>query len=177
MKPGQKTCILDAERDTLTCKEADGSDKMYDMSNISLLSKESRDIKESKMREIINVGKRCFDSGKCTSPVNVTVFQLESCPACKAHAAMIGNVRALVSIAKIPVTFTTKDARKHIDEFKALGCNGAPCVAMSVGNGETKKIYDGTRGEIGILSDMFGIPNPLYYKVDLKTEKPRRLMS
>ncbi len=169
-----KSCKWDPESNTLTCKERDGTWKRYGISG-SILSMESKQIKDTKIDEMIKIGKRCFDTGACKDPVKITMFKLDSCPACAAHDPVIHGVGKKLSDAGIPVNVSSVDARDHLDEFKAMKCNATPCVTMQVGGKKGRKIYEGTRAEIGVISEILGISNPLF--TDIRKAKPRRLIA
>jgi hypothetical protein len=174
MKKGQRSCILDTERNVLACKEPGGSWKQYDVAG-SLISAESKQIKEKNLDDLVSAWQRCRDAGKCSDPVRLRVFKIDSCPACQAHGRSMDHVVNAVSKAGIPLTIEERDARDHISDFKRLRCNGTPCVSMAVGSGRERKIYEGNKGEIGIVSAIMGVRNPLYYKMDLSKEIPKNL--
>jgi len=162
------------DRNTLTCNESGGTKKQYDISG-SLVSVESKKIKDKNVGDLVSAWKQCNDTGKCNVPVSLRVFKIDSCPSCRSHAQSMKNVVSVLSSAGIPIDVVEKDARANIDDFKKFGCNGTPCVIMSSGKGKDRKIYEGNRGEVGIISDIMGVRNPLYYNVDVSKEKPKNL--
>jgi len=160
MNDGQKACVLDTNTNMLTCVEPDGSMMQYNMAAVP--SSKSLEIKKSALDELINRGKKCIDSGKC-EPIKATFFSLDSCGHCKSHSSILNNVDNILNNAGIPFELTKKNAREHIDEFKKIKCNGTPCVTVNRG-GEEMKLYEGNKGEIGVIADLLGLPNPLFKK-------------
>ena len=173
-KTQNKKCVLDTGKNILKCKENDGSWKWYDVS-ASMLTSESKHVKEDSVNDMINIGRKCFSSGKCKDLPVVTVYKLNSCPACKAHDAIVNNIKTSLDDANIPITIHSVDARENISKFKALKCKGTPCVSMKVGEGKEKKIYEGNRSEISAIAEIFGLPNPLFN--DIKNKMPKRLIT
>jgi glutaredoxin len=172
-KTTTKMCKWDLDQNVITCKEKDGSWKRYDL-NVESLSGESKRIKEEKIAQMMAIAKGCYDKGKCKNPVELTMFELESCPACKAHKPVVENISARFARANLPIHVNVVPAKKNIDRFKAAGCNGTPCVVMETGKGD-KILYEGNHGEIGAMAEILGLPNPLF--TDLTKEKPKRLIS
>jgi len=162
------------DRNTLKCEESNGAWKKYDVSG-SLMSVESKKIKEKHIDDLVTTWKRCQDTGKCVDPVRIRVFKIDSCPSCRAHAQSMKNVINALSSGGVHLDVEEVDARGNIAGFKKLGCNGTPCVSMDTGNGRDRKIYEGNRGEVGIISEIMGIKNPLYYDVNVLNEKPKNL--
>lgn len=162
------------DRNTLKCEETNGAWKQYDVSG-SLMSIESKKIKEHDVADLAMAWKRCQDDGTCSDPVRIRVFKIDSCPSCRSHSQSMKNVIKVLSSAGVHPGITEVDARENLAEFKKLGCNGTPCVTMNVGNGKDRKIYEGNRGEVGIMSEIMGIKNPLYYDVNVLNEKPKNL--
>lgn len=175
MDQTQNTCIIDVDKNVIRCQERDGTWKSYEIGNPTL-SKNSMKIKKKKMDDLAKIGKNCYGSNKCVDPVTLTVFKIDSCPACKSHEKVLSNIEKIFSDAKVPVRIVEKDARKNIDEFEAIGCNGTPCTSIQVGNKDRIKLYEGNKGEIGVISDVLGVPNPLYYDVNIEGMEPRRLV-
>jgi hypothetical protein len=173
-KTPQKKCMLDSEKNVLKCKETDGSWKWYDVS-ASMLTSESKRVKDDSIKDMVNISSECFSSGKCKDSPVITVYKLSSCPACKAHDAIVNNMKTIFDDANIPITIRSVDARENIGTFKALKCKGTPCVSMKVGERKEKKIYEGNRSEISAIAEIFGLPNPLFN--DIKNTVPKRLMT
>ena len=170
----QRSCILDVDRNTLECKEPNGNWKQYDVGD-SLVSVESKKIKEKNVADLVETWKQCRDSGECARSVRIRVFKIDSCPSCRSHSQSMKNVVNALSSAGVRLDVDEKDARENIGDFKRLGCNGTPCVAMTVENDRERKIYEGNHGEVGIISNIMGVKNPLYYNVNVLNENPKNL--
>ena len=155
------SCVFDKNENKLRCVEPDGSMIEYNIG--TLPSPRSMKMKQTAINELLQQGKACFDSGKCKEPIETTFFSLESCGHCASHTEVLKNVEQFFKEASIPFTITKKNARKHLDEFKTIACNGAPCVAIKKG-GTQVKLYEGNKGEVGVIADMLGLPNPLFIK-------------
>lgn len=158
MKEGKRSCELDASSGMLKCIDPDGTVVFYRMESVP--SDRSLEIKHSMIDDLVNKGRKCFDDGTC-SPIHATFFSIESCPHCTDHALILDNVQHIFKKAGIPFQLTKKNAREHLTEFKALKCNGTPCVAIDR-DGTQEKLYEGNKGEIGTMADLLGLPNPLF---------------
>ncbi len=106
------------------------------------------------------------------------MFKFDKCPACQSHEKVMNNLIKTFKDNEIPINVSFDDIfddKKNLKEFKKIGCNATPCVAIRVGNNSLEKVYQGNMQEIGALSDIVGIKNPLYYKLS-KKDKPKRLI-
>ena len=156
-----RSCVLDNDNNVLKCVEPDGSIVEYDMTIRP--SSRSMEIKKNAIDMLLQKGKSCFDSGKCKDSIDATVFTLDSCGHCAAHSSVLNNVERLFKEASIPITITKKNARENLNEFNDLKCNGAPCVAVKKGE-RNVKLYEGNKGEVGVIADLLGLQNPLFKK-------------
>lgn len=120
-------------------------------------------IKENAINKLMNKAQRCYKSGKCREPLSVTAISIGGCDLCEQHIPEVDSL--LERVAKtdigdiVPVQFTElsyfKGGKELFDQFK---CEGTPCFIL---NGR-EKMYEGTRGPVGVLASLFRVKNPLY---------------
>lgn len=163
IKPGTipKSCKWIPEKGLYSCTEKGGT-TFRDASGFTI-SKESLELKEKGISKMIDVSKKCVDSGKCKKDIYLSLYVLDTCPACAAHKPILTSIVNRLKESNIPISIDTVPARDSLDEFTRVGCNGTPCVVLE--GRRPKKLYEGNLAETNALSQILGLPNPLFKEI------------
>lgn len=140
---------------------------------------------EKKKKKIVNLMlssiKDCYEgrltNGICTKPIELILFKYDQCPSCDAHIPTLMHRIKQFKKYEIPISLTTYDIKEDQikDLYTSSGCKGTPCVLMRDMSKPNilHKISEGIDQDIGFLSNLMDIQNPLFTKDKII---PKRLM-